>query len=200
METFSVTVKASDMGQPIVNKSYGADLKEAEKVARQWLDLGYSVRLTRQSWTANGWVDRDIPVGSEPDPCPECGSVALSVDGPGTCPECGHIQEGENPFPGTDDEPGICRECGSTFALGHSSGCSYDDGLTLNESVLADNLQSILEDANEVYGTDGRLLGTVRMVETFGQRGLLTRDAGLVLTMADGTEFELAITARRSRW
>jgi len=44
---------------------------------------------------------------------------------------------------------------------------------------------------------EGYFPGDVRDVESFSQAGLMTGDEGLVLTLADGSEFQLQIVRSR---
>ena len=55
------------------------------------------------------------------------------------------------------------------------------------KAVLADDL-----DVNESFDPDG-----IREVETFGDAGVLTMNAGLVVRMDDGTEFQVTIVRSR---
>ena len=58
------------------------------------------------------------------------------------------------------------------------------------QAILADGL-----DVNESFDPDG-----IRHVETFRDAGVLTMNAGLVVTMDDGTEFQITIVrSRRGR-
>ena len=58
------------------------------------------------------------------------------------------------------------------------------------KAVLADDL-----DVNESFDPDG-----IREVETFKDAEIMTTNAGLVVTMDDGTEFQITIVrSRRGR-
>ena len=58
------------------------------------------------------------------------------------------------------------------------------------KAVLADGL-----DVNESFDPDG-----IRHVETFRDAGVLTMNAGLVITLDDGSEFQVAVVrSRRGR-
>jgi len=58
------------------------------------------------------------------------------------------------------------------------------------KAVLVDGL-----DVNESFDPDG-----IRRVESYAETGMLTMDAGLVVTMDDGTEFQVTIVlSRRGR-
>lgn len=58
--------------------------------------------------------------------------------------------------------------------------------------MTADELESDLMDAILAYELQG-----VRSVRTFEDDGVLTRDKGLVLTLKDGTEFQITIVRSR---
>lgn len=61
----------------------------------------------------------------------------------------------------------------------------------MTENAFATCLAAILNgegDVNEILDPDG-----VRRVETFEEVGMLTRDAGLVVTMDDGAKYQVTI-------
>ena len=73
----------------------------------------------------------------------------------------------------------------------------------MNENELQDALKTLLE---EIAGMDdedredaglGDDLSGVKRVRTYEEEGVLTHDAGLVITTADGGEFQLTIVRSR---
>ena len=64
----------------------------------------------------------------------------------------------------------------------------------MNEQVIMEALQLLLVERYEVSDT---ALDEVERCSSFSEAGLLTNDEGLVLRMADGSEFQ--ITIRQSR-
>lgn len=66
------------------------------------------------------------------------------------------------------------------------------DSLGINESVIEDALIGMLEGDWELEDT---ALENCR-VRTLRQAGLLTRDNGVLITLSDGSEFQLTITRR----
>ena len=91
---------------------------------------------------------------------------------------------------------GICDECGETIVAGE---CKRIDGERLcldcaeargtQPAEFERRLQCILEHVDE---DEDDTIGGCR-VTTFTDAGLLTRDRGLVVTLADGSEFQLTI-------
>jgi hypothetical protein len=64
---------------------------------------------------------------------------------------------------------------------------------------LQNELQFILQeliDGREVFPQDAELLEGGR-VDTFSQQGLMTSNPGLVITLRDGSEFQLQIVRSR---
>lgn len=64
----------------------------------------------------------------------------------------------------------------------------------MNEKVIREALEMLLIGELSLEDT---ALDEARSILPFGEAGVLTRDEGLVLKMADGTEFQ--ITVRQSR-
>jgi len=68
----------------------------------------------------------------------------------------------------------------------------------MDNNAFARCLLAVLSDECEVdesFDPDG-----IRRVETYAEAGMLTTDAGLVVTMDDGSEFQLTIVqSRRGR-
>ena len=65
----------------------------------------------------------------------------------------------------------------------------------MNEKGFTECLKAILDDGldvNESFDPDG-----IRHVETFEAVGMLTTDAGLVVVMDDGTEFQVTVVLSR---
>jgi len=73
----------------------------------------------------------------------------------------------------------------------------------MDEHELQDALRSFLEEASFMDDDDRAdaglpdELGGIEDVRTFHEDGVLTTDAGLVLKMADGSEFQLTIVRSR---
>lgn len=67
----------------------------------------------------------------------------------------------------------------------------------MNEAALEDTLQALLEGdpMENLFEEVG-----INSVHTFNDAGVMTRNKGLVLVMADGTEFQLTIVqSKRSQ-
>ena len=65
----------------------------------------------------------------------------------------------------------------------------------MNAEGFQNCLQAVLTgelEVNESFDPDA-----IRSVESFGEAGVLTRDAGLVVRMADGVEFQITIVRSR---
>ena len=65
----------------------------------------------------------------------------------------------------------------------------------MNEKGFQNCLQAVLTgelEVNESFDPDG-----IRSVVTFEETGLLTRNAGLIVRMDDGTEFRITIIRSR---
>ena len=64
----------------------------------------------------------------------------------------------------------------------------------MHEREFAEELMGMLSTSD-----DGDFLNqeTIRRVERFDDVGMLTRDAGLVVTMRDGSEFQVTIVKSR---
>jgi hypothetical protein len=73
----------------------------------------------------------------------------------------------------------------------------------MDERELQDALKALLEKVafmDDEERTDAELpdeLAGVKRVSTYEEEGVLTRDAGLVVTMAEGAEFQLTIVRSR---
>lgn len=64
---------------------------------------------------------------------------------------------------------------------------------TMYEEKLEQLLQGLLQEAElDPYAEEDEGVG-VEQVRTYADAGILTRNKGLVLTMTDGTEFQLQI-------
>ena len=73
----------------------------------------------------------------------------------------------------------------------------------MNDTELQDALMAMLEEASYMDAEDidqfsmpGEL-AEIERVRTFDEAGVMTRDAGLVITTADGDEFQLTIVQSR---
>ena len=73
----------------------------------------------------------------------------------------------------------------------------------MDERELQDALKTLLEEIafmdeedREDAGLGGDLAG-VKRVRTFDEEGVLTNNAGLVITTADGSEFQLTVVRSR---
>ena len=66
------------------------------------------------------------------------------------------------------------------------------DSLGINETVVEDALIGMLEGD---WALEDTALENCR-VRSFQQTGLLTRDKGVLITLPDGSEFQLTITRR----
>lgn len=62
-----------------------------------------------------------------------------------------------------------------------------------NEETLQNGLQELITEGYDSY----EICWENMKVKTFEQAGLLTRDNGLVITLPDGTEYQLTITRSR---
>jgi len=75
----------------------------------------------------------------------------------------------------------------------------------MNENELQDALKNLLEEIafmdeedREAAGLDSAAeLADVKRVRTFEEEGVLTRDAGLVVTTAGGAEYQITIVRSR---
>lgn len=74
----------------------------------------------------------------------------------------------------------------------------------MNDTELQDALKTLLEEVGQCMDADDRdamgvpdELGQVDDVSTFNDAGVLTSDRGLVVTTADGCEFQLTIVQSR---
>ena len=73
----------------------------------------------------------------------------------------------------------------------------------MDERELQDALKALLEEVafmDDEERTDAGLpdeLAGVKRVSTYEEEGVLTRDAGLVVTTAEGAEFQLTIVRSR---
>lgn len=73
----------------------------------------------------------------------------------------------------------------------------------MDERELQDGLKALLEEVafmDDEERTDAGLpdeLAGVKRVRTYEEEGVLTRDAGLVVTTAEGAEFQLTIVRSR---
>ncbi len=74
---------------------------------------------------------------------------------------------------------------------------------TMNENELQDALKNLLEEIAFMDDEDredaglGHELADVKRVRTFEEEGVLTTDAGLVITAADGSEYQVTIVKSR---
>jgi len=73
----------------------------------------------------------------------------------------------------------------------------------MNETELQDALRNLLQELSymdtedlDQFDMPGELAGIER-TSTFDEAGVLTRDAGLVITTPDGSEFQLTIVQSR---
>ena len=67
----------------------------------------------------------------------------------------------------------------------------------MNERGFEHALMATLTEAPDDYKSDEALdVEQVREVRTFEDVGMLTRDRGLVVTMNDGTEFQITIVKK----
>jgi len=73
----------------------------------------------------------------------------------------------------------------------------------VNETELQDGLKTLLEELSYMDADDRERfdlpaeMAEVDRVSTFEEAGVLTRDAGLVVTATDGTEFQVTIVHSR---
>ena len=73
----------------------------------------------------------------------------------------------------------------------------------MNENELQDALKTLLEEIGCMDQEDrddaglGDDLADVKRVRTFEEEGILTNNAGLVITMADGSEHQVTIVKSR---
>lgn len=68
----------------------------------------------------------------------------------------------------------------------------YEDEFT--EETLQNGLRNMIEGT---ASDDDDILWENLRVHTFDEAGVMTRDAGLVITLPDGTEFQLTIVQSR---
>ena len=68
----------------------------------------------------------------------------------------------------------------------------YEDEFT--EETLQNGLRNLIEGT---ASDDDDILWENLRVHTFDEAGVMTRDAGLVITLPDGTEFQLTIVQSR---
>ena len=68
----------------------------------------------------------------------------------------------------------------------------YEDEFT--EETLQNGLRNLIEGT---ASDDGPVCWENFRVQTFEEAGVMTRDAGLVITLPDGTEFQLTIVQSR---
>lgn len=99
-----------------------------------------------------------------------------------------------------DEQP--CEYCGSDDDLAYTSdGCvllcpacrpGYERETTTTQEGSMEathEVQNFLHDALDSYSDDPNIAS----VQSFADAGVLTNDAGLVVRMADGSEFQLTI-------
>ena len=73
----------------------------------------------------------------------------------------------------------------------------------MNDTELQQNLKTLLEEMSYMDTDDldqfdmPEELVEIERVSTFDEAGVLTQDAGLVITMNDGSEFQLTIIQSR---
>ena len=73
----------------------------------------------------------------------------------------------------------------------------------MDEHELQDALKTLLEEVSFMEDEDredaglGEDLADVECVRTFEEEGVLTSDAGLVITMADGSQYQLTLVRSR---
>ena len=63
----------------------------------------------------------------------------------------------------------------------------------MNEKDFADRLSELISSDEDYAAAFDHL---VRRVRSYEEVGMLTRDAGLVVELADGTEFQITIVSR----
>ena len=63
------------------------------------------------------------------------------------------------------------------------------------ENLLANLIDAQRRNRDDIEMPDG--MGEIAGVEDFVQAGVLTHDAGLIVTMKDGSEFQLTIVCSR---
>jgi hypothetical protein len=81
------------------------------------------------------------------------------------------------------------RTCGTCGGEGDCPDC---DGA---EPMTATDVEQMLHD--HLYGIDDTFTTGVVSMRSFADAGLHTRDAGLVLRMVDGTEFQVTVVRSR---
>ncbi len=73
----------------------------------------------------------------------------------------------------------------------------------MNETELQDTLRTLLQELSYMDTDDldhfdiPCELAEIERIRTFDEAGVLTQDAGLVITTADGSEFQLTIVQSR---
>ena len=73
----------------------------------------------------------------------------------------------------------------------------------MNETELQDTLRTLLQELSYMDSEDLDQfdipceLSEIERISTFDEAGVLTQDAGLVITTADGSEFQLTIVQSR---
>ena len=73
----------------------------------------------------------------------------------------------------------------------------------MNETELQDTLRTLLQELSYMDTDDldhfdiPCELAEIERISTFDEAGVLTQDAGLVITTADGSEFQLTIVQSR---
>ena len=73
----------------------------------------------------------------------------------------------------------------------------------MNENELQNALKNLLEEIAFMDAKDrqdagfGDELADIKRISTFEEDGVMTNDAGLVITMADGAQFQLTIVRSR---
>ena len=69
----------------------------------------------------------------------------------------------------------------------------YEKEMEFNDETLQDGLRNLIEGGT----CDDEILWENLRVRTFEDAGLMTHDKGLVITLPDGTEFQLTIVQSR---
>jgi hypothetical protein len=65
----------------------------------------------------------------------------------------------------------------------------------MDAQKFVNELREVLAETDDA--SDGINQQTIRRIETFEEAGILTRDAGLIVMMTDGSEFQVTVVRSR---
>lgn len=92
-----------------------------------------------------------------------------------------------------------CSNCGNPAKANPCEDCVEDSKEMMDEKTLQKALMATLSEAPDDYKSGEALdIEQVRSVRTFQDVGMLTTDAGLLITMKDGSEFQITIVQSRN--